>query len=112
MTYRIIITDRAWQDIDRRVAWLVDHAQAIDIGLRFLDAVETTTASLTQAPQRRPLSIHRVRDADPLRHVKIVGFPNDLLFYEIGTTAVHVLRHFHGAMNIRQQLQKDQPGPT
>lgn len=86
--FRILVSDRAWADIDRLETWLWDHGAtyATDLGHRLADAI----LELREYPLRTRLSGGRNREL-------LVGFHANqyVVRYQVHGDGVVVLRIHH-----------------
>ena len=100
MTYKLIITDQANEEVAEAYLWLLErteHAHA------WHDRVEKSIQSLANMPSRCPLApeYRKKGSKDEVRHL-IVGdrIHTYRIIYVIRDETVTVLRVIHGARNI------------
>jgi toxin ParE1/3/4 len=103
MPVRILRRPRAVSDAESLADWIAKDSLAAS--LRFLENVEDTLARLADFPSSgSPYRIDVPRLAN-LRFVRVVGFPNHIVFYVEHSTAIEVVRILHGARDIDAELR-------
>ena len=87
---RLRLTPEAELDLDEAYSWY--QAQALQLAVGFLDAVNTCIASIRRHPEAYQL-------VDPtMRRALLRRFPY-AVFYEVGPVEIVVYAVFHGARN-------------
>jgi toxin ParE1/3/4 len=102
MKYQLRIFPAAEADVDDAALFIAqDNLQA---ALRFYDAVDNTYRQIAQHPTRSPKYVLDHPELANLRKRSVAGFRNYLIFYQIKTETVDVIRVLHGAREIESAL--------
>ncbi|MDP1798613.1 MAG: type II toxin-antitoxin system RelE/ParE family toxin [Planctomycetaceae bacterium] len=97
---RLVIRERADQDIDEQLIYLA--RQSHRIAERFLDAVERTFQILAESPERG-----FVWNSDGMRVWSVRSFHNWLIFYLPVEDGVDIIRVLHGARDLAALLDDE-----
>jgi toxin ParE1/3/4 len=103
MNRNLFIRPSADSDIDTQFDYLVAEA-GLEIGLRFLEAIQTTLETLVRRPQigsQIDAMSARLRN---LRKWHVKGFDNILVFYRHTETSIEIVRVLHSSRNIQAEL--------
>ena len=103
MNYRLIIKDRATQDLRELANYILVNGNA-QIAVKFLDAAEQTFEQLLKTPSMGKITRLVVSRLGEIRQWRIKDFKDYLIFYRIQDTAVEILRVFHGARDLADIL--------
>lgn len=105
MSDRVIVRDRATQDLRQQAEYLLQIG-GTETAIRFLAAAEETFAQLAKLPGIGKIS----RLVDPrfgeVRQWRIKEFRDHLIFYRAQESTVEVLRVLHGARDLADVLSE------
>lgn len=105
MAQRVLIRDRAYEDLGEISAYLCRTSRAL--AERFLDAADGTFGDLAKKPGLgSPCSFTHPFLAE-LRHWRVSGFKNYLVFYAPVKDGVRIYRVLHGARDVERVLAED-----
>lgn len=93
-------------DVDEAAIYYADHG-GLEVGLRFLRAVQEAYAFIRENPEAGPRGRYRNRRLRELRRWPVPGFESYLVFYRPTEDGVEVARVLHGARDIESILQAD-----
>jgi toxin ParE1/3/4 len=107
MTYRLIIKDRAEQDLRQQAEYILLNGNA-DAAVRFLSAAETTFAQLATMPRIGKVTQLVLSRLGEVRQWRIRGFEEHLIFYRIQDqeTTIEILRLLHGSRDLADVLRE------
>jgi toxin ParE1/3/4 len=105
MNYRLIIKDRATQDLRELANYILVNGNA-QIAVKFLDAAEMTFEQLLKTPSMGKITQLVVSRLGEIRQWRIKDFKDYLIFYRIQDTTVEILRVFHGARDLADILDE------
>ena len=103
MNYRLIIKDRATQDLRELAIYILVNGNA-QIAVKFLDAAEQTFEQLLKTPSMGKITRLVVSRLGEIRQWRIKDFKDYLIFYRIQDNNVEILRVFHGARDLADIL--------
>lgn len=103
MNYRLIIKDRATQDLLPLANYILVNGNA-QIAVRFLNSAELTFEQLLKNPGMGKITRLVVSRLGEIRQWRIKDFKDYLIFYRIQDTTVEILRVFHGARDLADIL--------
>ncbi|MDF5719999.1 MAG: type II toxin-antitoxin system RelE/ParE family toxin [Rhizonema sp. PD37] len=103
MNYRLIVKDRATQDLRQQANYILVNGNA-DAAVKFLDAAEATFTQLAKTPSMGKVTQLVVLRLGEVRQWRIKNFKDYLIFYRIQDTTVEILRVFHGARDLADIL--------
>jgi toxin ParE1/3/4 len=95
------------QDIIQYATYI--SADNLDAGDRFIYATEDTFRRIATMPAIGKLSGFTHPKLTQVRQYPIKGFKNYLIFYEIHTDTIEVLRVLQGSQNLERILEQDIP---
>ena len=100
MTAEARFFPRARRDLIEQASYLAENASP-SVAERFLDAVEQTAAGLAAMPRKgRVWKSARFETRSELRVWKVAGFPKILIFYQLESSGISVVRVLHGARDL------------
>jgi len=105
MSYRLIIKDRATQDLRQLANYILVSGNA-DVAVKFLAAAEVTFAPLVKAPGIGKVTQLVKSKLGEIRQWHIKDFKDYLIFYRIQDTTIEILRVFHGARDLADILSE------
>jgi toxin ParE1/3/4 len=105
MSYRLIIKDRATQDLRQLANYILVNGNA-DVAVKFLTAAEVTFEQLLKTPGMGKITQLVVSRLGEIRQWRIKDFNDYLLFYRIQDDTVEILRVFHGARDLADIIGK------
>ncbi|BAZ01888.1 hypothetical protein NIES37_58950 [Tolypothrix tenuis PCC 7101] len=105
MNYRLIVKDRATQDLRQLANYILVNGNA-DVAVKFLNAAEVTFEQLAKTPGMGKLIQLVVSRLGEIRQWRIKDFNDYLIFYRIQDTTVEILRVFHGARDLADVLSE------
>jgi toxin ParE1/3/4 len=105
MNYRLIIKDRATQDLRQLANYILANGNA-DVAVEFLNAAEVTFEQLLKTPAIGKVTQLVVSKLGEIRQWRIKYFNDYLIFYRIQDTTVEILRVFHGARDLADVLSE------
>ncbi len=105
MSYRLIVKDRATQDL-RHLANYILVNENTDVAVKFLSAAEATFAQLVKTPGIGKVAQLVVSRLGEIRQWRIKDFQDYLIFYRIKDTTIEILRVFHGARDLADVLSE------
>jgi toxin ParE1/3/4 len=105
MSYRLIIKDKATQDLRQLANYILVNGNA-DVAVKFLDAAEQTFEQLLRTPGVGKVNQLVVSRLGEIRQWRIKDFKDYLIFYRIQDTTVEILRMFHGARDLVDVLSR------
>ncbi|HAZ44874.1 MAG TPA: type II toxin-antitoxin system RelE/ParE family toxin [Cyanobacteria bacterium UBA11369] len=105
MTYRLIIKDRAEQDLRQQAEYILLNGNA-DAAVRFLSAAETTFAQLATMPRIGKVTQLVLSRLGEVRQWRIREFEEHLIFYRIQETTIEILRVLHGSRDLADVLSE------
>ena len=100
---RVLRSTLAIQDIWEATAWFAGVEDA-ELGLRFVDAVETTIDQIASQPGIGPLARRLSGRLKGIRFWRVAGFPHHLVFYQVNDDAITIIRIIHGARKLDEWL--------
>ncbi|GET39773.1 type II toxin-antitoxin system RelE/ParE family toxin [Microseira wollei] len=103
MTYRLIIKERAEQDLRQQAEYILLNGNA-DAAVRFLSAAETTFAQLATMPRIGKVTQLVLSRLGEVRQWRIREFEEHLIFYRIQETTIEILRLLHGSRDLADAL--------
>ncbi|BAY72660.1 type II toxin-antitoxin system RelE/ParE family toxin (plasmid) [Anabaena sp. FACHB-709] len=105
MNYRLIIKDRATEDLRHLANYILVNGNA-DVAVKFLNAAETTFAQLQKNPGMGKVTQLVVSKLGEIRQWRVKDFQDYLVFYRIQNTTIEILRVFHGARDLANILSE------
>jgi len=90
---------RADVDVDEAAEYYANHG-GLEVGLRFLRAIQQAYTFLCENPEAGPQSLYRHQSLQGLRRWPVPGFENYLVFYRLVDDWVEIVRILHGARDI------------
>ncbi|WP_341532035.1 type II toxin-antitoxin system RelE/ParE family toxin (plasmid) [Nostoc sp. UHCC 0302] len=105
MKYRLIVKDRATQDLRYLANYILVNGNA-DVAGKFLTAAEVTFAQLAKTPGMGKVTQLVVSRLGEIRQWRIKDFQDYLIFYRIRDTTIEILRVFHGARDLADVLSQ------
>ena len=99
----VILTALAQEDIHDIVSYLGE--QSYDMGDRFFDQINKTLERLSDMPELGTVTRWKDRRSKPIRIWSVKNFPNHLIFYQVETDELVVLRVLHGSTNYETLFQ-------
>ncbi|QLE57117.1 type II toxin-antitoxin system RelE/ParE family toxin [Nostoc sp. TCL26-01] len=105
MNYRLIVKDRATQDLRHLANYILVNGNA-DAAVKFLSAAEVTFAQLAKTPKMGKVTQLVVSRLNEIRQWRIKDFQDYLIFYRIEDTTIEILRIFHGARDLADVLSE------
>jgi len=105
MKYRLIVKDRATQDIRHLANYLLVNGNA-DVAFKFLSAVEITFAKLQKTPGMGKVTQLVGSRLGEIRQWHIKDFQDYLIFYSFQNPTIEILRVFHGARDLPDVLSE------
>ncbi|MBE9007721.1 type II toxin-antitoxin system RelE/ParE family toxin [Fortiea sp. LEGE XX443] len=105
MNYRLIVKDRATQDLRHLANYLLINRNA-DVAVKFLSAAEMTFAQLQKTPGIGKVTQLVVSRLGEIRQWRIKDFPDYLIFYSFQNATIEILRVFHGARDLADVLSE------
>jgi toxin ParE1/3/4 len=105
MNYRLIIKNRATQDLRQQANYILINGNA-DVAVKFLNAAELTFAQLGKTPGIGKVTQLVVSRLGEIRQWRIKHFKDYLVFYLIQDATVEILRVFHGARDLADVLSE------
>ena len=99
MKYRLIVRDRATQDLRSQANYLLTHHSS-ESASRFLEAAEATFNQIAKTPRiGRVVQLASARFGE-VRRWRIKSFADYLVFYVVKEAEVEIFRILHGAMDL------------
>ncbi|MBD2513151.1 type II toxin-antitoxin system RelE/ParE family toxin [Nostoc muscorum FACHB-395] len=105
MSYRLIVKDRATQDLRHLANYILVNGNT-DVAVKFLSAAEATFAQLVKTPGIGKVTQLVVSRLGEIRQWRIKDFQDYLIFYRIEDTTIEILRVFHGARDLADVLSE------
>jgi toxin ParE1/3/4 len=105
MSYRLIVKDRATQDLRHLANYILVNGNT-DVAVKFLSAAEATFAQLVKTPGIGKVAQLVVSRLGEIRQWRIKDFQDYLIFYRIEDTTIEILRVFHGARDLADVLSE------
>jgi len=105
MNYRLIVKDRATQDLRQQANYILVNGNA-DVAAKFLSAAEVTFAQLAKTPGMGKATQLVGSRLGEIRQWRIKDFQDYLIFYRIQDATVEILRIFHGSRDLADVLSK------
>ncbi|MEJ6486251.1 type II toxin-antitoxin system RelE/ParE family toxin [Nostoc punctiforme UO1] len=105
MSYRLIVKDRATQDLRHLANYILVNGNT-DVAVKFLSAAEATFAQLVKTPGIGKVAQLVVSKLGEIRQWRIKDFQDYLIFYRIEDTTIEILRVFHGARDLADVLSE------
>ncbi|MBW4671293.1 MAG: type II toxin-antitoxin system RelE/ParE family toxin [Cyanomargarita calcarea GSE-NOS-MK-12-04C] len=105
MNYRLIIKDRATQDLRQQANYILVNGN-VDVAVKFLSAAEVAFAQLTKTPGIGKVTELVVSRFGEIRQWRMKDFKDYLIFYRIQDATVEILRIFHGARDLADVLSE------
>lgn len=105
MNYRLIIKDRATQDLRHLANYILVNGNT-DVAVKFLNAAEMTFAQLQKTPGMGKVTQLLVASLGEIRQWRIKDFQDYLIFYRVEDTTIEILRVFHGARDLANVLSE------
>ncbi len=106
MMRRVIIYDRAFDDVDVQYAYFAKQA-SVEVAERFATAAYATAFELAEHPHRAAIDIAGTSDAGHVRSWPVRGFDRFRIFYSVDDAYVHVIRILDAARDTRRLLETD-----
>jgi toxin ParE1/3/4 len=103
MSYRLIVKDRATQDLRHLANYILVNGNT-DVAVKFLSAAEATFTQLVKTPGIGKVAQLVVSRLGEIRQWRIKDFQDYLIFYRIEDTTIEILRVFHGARDLADVL--------
>ena len=101
------ILPRADADVDEAADYYADHA-SLDVGLRFLSAVQEGYTFIRENPEAGSHGHYRNRRLQELRRWPVPGFENHLVFYHSVDEWVEIVRVIHGARDLETLFEAEE----
>lgn len=101
--YNVVVSDRAEQDYDEFIGWLVLDQHSISLAIKWFNGLKRAFEKL----ERFPLAYPRIPESDLLnREVRGVCYKSHRVIYHVGepSKTVTILRIYHSS---RQPLDSD-----
>lgn len=95
------VLPRAEGDTDEAADYYADHA-GIEVGLRFLGAVQEACSFVCEHPDAGPRGQYENRRLQELRRWPVPGFESYLVFYRLIDECIEIVRVLHGARNLEE----------
>lgn len=105
MSYRLIVKDRATQDLRHLANYILVNGNT-DVAVKFLSAAEATFAQLVKTPGIGKVAQLVISRLGEIRQWRIKDFQDYLIFYRIEDTTIEILRVFHGARDLADVLSE------
>ncbi|NJL78687.1 MAG: type II toxin-antitoxin system RelE/ParE family toxin [Richelia sp. RM2_1_2] len=105
MSYRLIIKDRATQDLRQLANYILVNGNA-DVAVNFLSAAEVTFQQLLKTPGMGKITQFVVSKLGEIRQWRIKNFNDYLIFYRIQDNTVEILRIFHRARDLADVISQ------
>ena len=103
MNYRLIIKDRATQDLRQLANYILVNGNT-QIAVNFLNSAELTFEQLLKTPSMGKIMRLFESKLGEIRQWRIKDFKDYLIFYRIQDNNVEILRVFHGARDLADIL--------
>ena len=103
MNYRLIIKDRATQDLRELANYILVNGNA-QIAVKFLNSAELTFEQLLKTPSMGKIMRLFESKLGEIRQWRIKDFKDYLIFYRILDNNVEIIRVFHGARDLADIL--------
>jgi toxin ParE1/3/4 len=103
MSYRLIVKDRATQDLRHLANYILVNGNT-DAAVKFLNAAEFTFAQLSKTPGMGKVTQLVESRLGKIRQWRIKDFRDYLIFYSFEDTTIEILRVFHGARDLADVL--------
>ena len=101
------VLPKADADVDEAADHYADHG-GLDLGLRFLNAVQEAYDFIAENPQAGPGGHYQDSHLQKLRRWPVPGFENYLVFYHLVGDCVEIVRVLHGARDIEVLLESEE----
>jgi toxin ParE1/3/4 len=105
MNYRLIIRDRATQDLRQQANYVLVNGNA-DAAVKFLEAAEATFSQLVKSPSIGKVTQLVISQLGEIRQWRIKHFQDYLIFYRVQDTTVEILRVLHGSRDLADILNQ------
>lgn len=105
MSYRLIIADRAEQDLRQQAEYILRQGNA-EAAVSFLAAAEATFEQLVRIPGMGRVTQLVLPTLGEVRQWRIRTFEDYLIFYRIRETTVDILRVLNGARDLAEVLRE------
>jgi toxin ParE1/3/4 len=103
MSYRLIIRDRATQDLRQQANYILVNGSSHAAG-QFLELAEVTFAQLATIPKMGKIVRLVSSKMGEIRQWRVKDFKDYLIFYRIQDDQVEILRVLHGARDLEGVL--------
>jgi plasmid stabilization system protein ParE len=104
MSARLVISQRAEEDLTRQYRWYWDHA-GMEVAERFLAAFDASTANVTEFPATGRACRYRAPELTGMRWRAVsTPFARHLVFYTTSNDEVRIERVIHGARDLPRRL--------
>ncbi|MBC6433237.1 type II toxin-antitoxin system RelE/ParE family toxin [Nostoc sp. HG1] len=103
MNYRLIVKDRATQDLRHLANYILVNGNTY-AAVKFLNAAELTFAQLSKTPGMGKVTQLVESRLGKIRQWRIKDFRDYLIFYSFEDTTIEILRVFHGARDLADVL--------
>jgi len=104
MSLRIVFTSLAWADIVDTTCYLAERSA--DAAAKFFDCVRHSANRLSDMPELGTVTQLEDRRTKNIRIWPVKDYPNHLIFYQIETDELVVLRVLHGSTNYEELFKK------
>lgn len=105
MNYRLIIRNRATQDLRQQAEYILQNGNS-EAAVKFLAAAEMTFNQLTKTPSIGKVTRLAASGLGDIRQWRIKDFRDYLIFYQVQDATVEVLRVLHGARDLADVLSE------
>ena len=103
MSLRIVFTSLAWTDIVDTTYYLTERSA--DAAAKFFGCVRHSTKRLSEMPELGTVTRWEDQRTKDIRIWPVKDFPNHLIFYQIETDELVVLRVLHGSTDYETLFQ-------
>ena len=107
-----VVRPRAEDDILRQFRYYLLQDGALDVATRFLNAVDTSIASICKMPHMGAPKHLNNPTLSGLRFLAVKGFEDILIFYVVRPDALRVVRVLHGRRDINKILEREKDNET
>lgn len=95
----VVRTNQASRDVESVVVYLAEEA-GVEVALRFVDALETSYALLSEQPEIGRLYVPENVELGEIRAWRVHHFENYLVFYRVLEESLEIARVLHGSRDI------------
>ena len=106
-----VVRPRAEDDILRQFRYYLLQDGALDVATRFLNAVDTSIASICKMPHMGAVKRLRNPALSGRRFSPVDGFEDILIFYLVQRDTLRVVRVLHGSRDVNNILKRETSHP-